>query len=150
MILFLREAFFYLVLALSGHLSGALFFYFVHRYIFHGKLRKLRIFKKAARIHSLHHARPQDLENYRFPKPIIALIAIFLFFVSYFSLSFGIGISSFFALYSLKHKLAHFGPETKWTLHHRDHHSVHPQRNFSGVYPIIDRIFGTQCEYEKR
>lgn len=132
---------------ITGHAVGAICFYLFHRFVFHGKLGRWKLFKGAAMIHALHHAYPDKTKFYHFPMWAVLVIGLATSLVSLLNLPFGIGLMSFYALYARQHRRAHFGPPSIWTEHHRDHHRLHPKSNYSGVYPFIDRIFGTNVSH---
>jgi sterol desaturase/sphingolipid hydroxylase (fatty acid hydroxylase superfamily) len=128
---------------MAGHCFGAFLFYFVHRFIFHGKLGSLPLLKRIKRIHTLHHARPQDLERLFFPNWSKILIAAIMTLVGVVSIPFAFGVCSFFPVYAYRHWMAHQGSEASWAKHHMYHHKVNPKVNFGGIYPIVDNIFKT-------
>lgn len=132
-----------LALATAGHFSAALLFYFFHRCIFHGPLGKWPVLKKWAAIHAAHHRSPHDPGAFFFPwwaNTIIWALTVALCFAS---LAFGVGMLSFFVLYSYRHRAAHLGSRKRWARHHLTHHYAAPNSNFSGSYPFIDKLFNT-------
>ena len=115
-----------LFLLIAGHCLGSLIFYFTHRFIFHGKLGKLPILKMIRKIHTIHHARPYDLEKAFFPnwsKPIIGAVMIG---VGFLNLPLAIGICSFFPVYAYRHWKGHNGSDAPWAQHHMHHHLATP------------------------
>ncbi len=137
-----------LLLVFAGHCFGALLFYFVHRFIFHGNLGKLPLLKLLRRIHTQHHAKPHNLEKAFFPnwsKPIIVLAMLIVGFANIY---FAIGVSSFFPVYAYRHWKAHNGSKAYWARHHMTHHLKHPNKNFGGIYPIIDSLFRTNISVD--
>ena len=138
-----------LALAGAGHASGALLFYSFHRFIFHGPLGRLPVLRHWRSIHTRHHRRPHDPGAFFFPwwaNISIWAAAVALFLVSP---AFGGGMISFFCLYAYRHRQAHLGSTRRWAIHHQSHHYLSPKANFSGSWPIIDRLFGTYEPYSK-
>jgi sterol desaturase/sphingolipid hydroxylase (fatty acid hydroxylase superfamily) len=131
------------LLVLAGHAAGGLAFYLTHRFIFHGKLGTLPILNKIKSIHTRHHAKPDSLERALFPTWAKILIAILMACIGFISLSFALGVCSFFPVYAHRHWKAHNGSEAYWAKHHMHHHLKDPNSNFGGIYPIMDRVFGT-------
>jgi hypothetical protein len=111
----------------------------MHRFIFHGKLGRLPVLKYIRKIHTMHHARPSDLEKAFFPNWVKVMIAAIMIAVVFISLPLAIGVCSFFPVYAHRHWTAHDGAKTNWAIHHMNHHLV----NSGGIYPVIDVIFGT-------
>ena len=133
----------YLALAGAGHFTGALLFYFFHRCIFHGPLRRWPILRDWARIHADHHRNPEDPGAFFFPwwaNLMIWSLAVGLFLVSPAT---GAGLFSFFGLYIYRHRQAHLSSKSRWATHHQSHHYIAPRSNFSAAWPIIDWAFGT-------
>lgn len=150
----------FLILFLLGHFSSALFIYLTHRFVFHGKLRRYPGFKHLARLHGLHHAEVKkhtivdgkisgNVEKYIFV-PLWVKIALFVLIVSvgsFASIAFAAGIASFGVLYSWRHYAIHHHDFKSRFYHHHDyHHRANTQKNFSGMWPFIDKIFGTYVE----
>ena len=127
----------------AGHAFGALSFYFFHRAIFHGSLGRYPLLKNWKSIHTAHHADPEDPGNFFFPLWANILIWTMSGVVVWLTPAFGLGMFSFFALYSYRHRSAHTGANTRWAHHHMSHHTAFPRANFSGTYPVIDKLFGT-------
>ena len=134
------------ILLIAGHIFGALLFYSVHRFIFHGKLGRTKLLSPIRMIHTRHHAAPESLENSLFPAWSIALIAISIVTLGFLNIYFMIGLCSFFPVYSYRHKKAHNGSDAHWAKHHMHHHNKNPQKNFGGIYPVLDILFGTNEE----
>jgi len=130
-------------LLIAGHCFGAFLFYFFHRFIFHGKLGKLPVLKRIKKIHSMHHARPEDLEKLFFPNWSKVLIAGIMIVLGSISLPFAVGLCSFFPVYTYRHWEAHHESEADWAKHHMYHHKVNPKVNFGGIYPVLDAVFKT-------
>ena len=126
-----------------GHCLGALIFYFTHRFIFHGRLGRLPIFRYIKGIHTLHHARPESVERAFFPGWAKLLIGSVMVMVGFLNFPLAIGICSFFPVYAYRHWMAHSGSDAYWAGHHMNHHLVDTRTNFGGIYPIIDVIFRT-------
>ena len=137
------EVFFTLAMIVFGHFLGAYIFYFFHRHIFHGKLGKLPLLKSWKKIHSLHHADPKDPGNFFFPMWANILIWSIAGGLALINWPIALGIFSFFPVYSYRHRRAHEGINSRWAHHHMSHHLSMPKANFSGTYPILDKIFGT-------
>ena len=133
----------FLLTVALGHIVGTLIFYFTHRFIFHGSLGRLPILKQIRKMHTMHHARPQDLEKAFFPHWAKALIALTVVCVGMISVPFTFGICTFFPVYTYRHWKAHNGSSARWAKHHMHHHLVDPRTNFGGIYPIVDAIFRT-------
>jgi len=128
---------------MAGHCIGAFLFYFIHRFIFHGKLGKLPLLKKIRKIHTMHHTKPEDLEKLFFPNWSKVLIGTIMIGVGFINLPLAIGVCSFFPVYSYRHWNAHHGATAHWAKHYMHHHLVNPKANYGGIYPVIDSIFRT-------
>jgi len=139
----------FLSLVCLGHVLGALLFYFTHRFIFHGKLGKLPVLRYIRKIHTLHHAKPDQLERAFFPWWAKILIGITMVFVGFVNLPLAIGVCSFFPVYTYRHWNAHNGSDAYWARHHMHHHLRRPNANYGGIYPIIDVIFRTNESCDK-
>jgi sterol desaturase/sphingolipid hydroxylase (fatty acid hydroxylase superfamily) len=163
---------FELFLFAVGYAVTALTYYGNHRFIFHGKPpkwtpRKIkRLHKWYSKFHMQHHlnAFPNDdgttknVEEYlRVPFFAKVLASITLGCISFLSLSLAAGILAFFIAYGIRHGTIHginvigFKPlkkDDKYYRHHMSHHTTGNWNkfNFSGVHPIIDRVFGTYSE----
>lgn len=129
-----------------GHLLSALFLYSAHRFVFHGKLRRWPVLKRLARLHGLHHAHiDKELDKFIFVPwwvSILLILTVVLFGCIHPGL--GLGIASFAALYAHRHwAIHHHDFSSKFHLHHDYHHREDVLKNLSGVYPFIDKIFGT-------
>lgn len=122
---------------------GALLFYAFHRFIFHGPLGKFPVLRDWKAIHTQHHASPEDPGSFFFPWWANAIIWIGTAALLAVVPAFSLGLFSFFGLYAYRHRKAHLGAETPWARHHRSHHYRVTRANFSGSYPVIDKIFGT-------
>ena len=132
-----------IALAGAGHLFAALLFYFFHRCIFHGPLGRWPILRNWAAIHTAHPRAPDEPGAFFFPW--WANVAVWAFAGVLFALhpAFGAGMFSFFALYAYRHRRAHLGSKSRWAVHHQSHHYVVPRANFSGTWPVLDRVFGS-------
>lgn len=154
----------FLIAVLVGHFSSALFIYLVHRFVFHGKLRRYPGLNHLARLHGLHHAEVKkhqivngkingNVEKYIFV-PLWVKIALFVLITSvgYFvSLGLAAGITSFGLLYSWRHyAIHHHDFKSKFFHHHDYHHRANTQKNFSGMHPFFDKIFGTYVETDPK
>ena len=131
------------LLIFAGHAAGGLAFYFTHRFVIHGSVAKLPILNKIKSIHTKHHAKPDSLERAIFPLWAKVLISIFMVCIGFVNLPFALGVCSFFPVYAHRHWKAHNGSKAYWAIHHMHHHLKAPHSNFGGIYPIIDRVFGT-------
>jgi sterol desaturase/sphingolipid hydroxylase (fatty acid hydroxylase superfamily) len=98
-------------------------------------------------IHTKHHAKPHLLERAAFPPWSKVLIAFLMLFIGVISIPFALGVCSFFPVYSYRHWEAHNGSDAHWAKHHMYHHLKDPHSNFGGIYPIMDKIFGTNVSY---
>ena len=132
-----------LALFAAGHVLGAMLFYCFHRFIFHGPLGKYPILKDWKALHTRHHAQPEDPGSFFFPWWANAIIWIGTGALLAVAPAFSLGMFSFFGVYAYRHRRAHLGSNARWARHHRSHHYSAPRANFSGSYPVIDRIFGT-------
>lgn len=140
----------WILLFLSGHLLSSLLVYLNHRFILHGilgKWGKLPILKQARRLHAEHHrhAYDEDRNNHFEPAWVTIGFAMIMGLIGTFiSFPFALGIASFGLLYSYRHKRIHnVDMDSKFSLHHKHHHQGNARKNFSGVYPFVDRLFGT-------
>jgi sterol desaturase/sphingolipid hydroxylase (fatty acid hydroxylase superfamily) len=127
----------------GGHAIGALLFYAFHRLIFHGPLGKLPILKAWKQLHTNHHARPKDPGHFFFPWWANAIIWTGTAALLAITPGFALGMFSFFGVYAYRHRQAHLRSDSAWARHHRSHHRHFPNANFSGSYPIVDKLFGT-------
>jgi sterol desaturase/sphingolipid hydroxylase (fatty acid hydroxylase superfamily) len=128
---------------MGGHAIGALLFYSFHRLIFHGPLGEYPILNDWKQIHTNHHAHPEDPGHFFFPWWANAIIWIGTAALIAVTPAFAVGMFSFFGVYAYRHRRAHLGSEARWARHHRSHHYRVTKANFSGSYPIIDKLFGT-------
>ena len=135
-------AFFFL-----GYCSAALAWYFNHRFVFHGSLGNLPVLKRYRRLHTIHH---QNAYNHRrnnfifiplWGHALLFSISIPVFLFSPWAWA---GCVAFAFVYGVKHhRLHNEDVNAPYGKHHLIHHTVAPTYNFSGVHPIIDKIFGT-------
>lgn len=130
-----------------GHYISALFLYLVHRFIFHGTLRRWPVFKNWARLHGLHHADVSNIHHMLAPFWVKCLLfSILVLTALLIHPGFALGIASFGLLYMYRHWAIHQDEyKTKFYYHHMYHHH-NVKVNFSGMYPFIDKIFGTYTE----
>jgi len=139
-----------ITLGILGHLSGALGFYFNHRFVMHGKLGKLFLLKRIKRLHAIHHAHPYDqLRNQYLIIPIWGkiLMALLIGVLSLLSFFYAMGVLSFFLLYGYRHYRIHNQDrKSHFYYHHHYHHKYDFSYNYSGVYPSIDKIFKTYVQ----
>jgi hypothetical protein len=140
--------FFALSMILLGHFIAALLVYLNHRFIFHGKLGRLPLIKHYTKFHTMHHAHAYDskMEDHIlvpwWGQIIMTLAIMSTGFI--FGIWFALGVLSFSFLYMYEHwAIHHWDKTSKASVHHRIHHLKHPFKNYSGIYPFIDDIFGT-------
>lgn len=136
-------------LFIFGHIFAALAVYFNHRFVFHGNLGKLPVLRRLKRLHSFHHAHAYDDKRNNFFEPAwaIVLLSAVILAISILNLPLGLGIWSFGILYLIRHRAIHNKDfSSKFSIHHQLHHLKHPRKNFSGIYPFIDTIFGTRVK----
>jgi len=131
------------VLFLGGHTIAALSFYSFHRFIFHGPLGKLPVLRHWKAQHIAHHANPEDPGHFFFPWWANAIIWAGTAAMTLAVPAFGLGLFSFFGVYAYRHRKAHLGTQSRWAHHHMNHHFKFPQANFSGTYPIFDKLLGS-------
>lgn len=136
-----------LTLFFIGHIFSAILVYLNHRFVFHGKLGKLPILDKLRALHLEHHRHAYDDERNKHFEPLwvsASLLFIIVLIGKFVSLPFGLGLLSFAFLYAYRHKRIHNEDTTsRFSIHHRHHHTRNARKNFSGVYPVVDKIFGT-------
>jgi sterol desaturase/sphingolipid hydroxylase (fatty acid hydroxylase superfamily) len=122
--------------------------------VFHGRLGKLPLLKELRKLHNLHHAHAYDEKRNKYFEPLWFKIAFFSFlflFGSFVNLAFTLGLLSFGLLYAYRHKRIHNEDETSYfSKHHYYHHGVDLRTNYSGVYPVIDYIFGTSATQKRK
>jgi len=132
---------------LFGYTLAALGWYLNHRFVFHGKLGKLPILKEFKKLHTIHHkkAYTEDRNDYIFiPVWGHALLLCISSPILYLNITMWAGCACFAVVYGIRHYKMHNGEaDTPYQEHHRTHHTTHPMHNFSGVHPIIDKIFNT-------
>lgn len=131
----------------TGYCLAAVCWYLNHRFVFHGTLGKLPLLKQFARTHSQHHqfAYKGDIDRYIFVPDwghlLLFAISSPLLLISPMLWS---GACAFACFYNMQHYAMHYGQrQSTRGSHHEFHHSVNPGVNFSGIHPIIDRVFGT-------
>jgi len=138
------------VLFALGHIISALLVYFNHRFVFHGKLGKLPILSNLRLLHIEHHRHAYDEKRNEHFEPIwvtLSLFSVIALVGLYINIPLACGMASFAAVYAYRHKRIHNkDKDSFFSIHHRYHHTRNAKRNFSGVYPVIDRIFGTYEE----
>ena len=145
----MSHALFWPLLFAVGHLTGALLFYFFHRCIFHGSLGKYPILKQWKRVHTKHHADPEDPGSFFFPWWANIMVWTLAGSLVWLNPPAGLGLFSFFGVYSYRHRKAHLGEDTRWARHHMSHHYGSPRANFSGTYPVIDKALGSYREFHQ-
>jgi sterol desaturase/sphingolipid hydroxylase (fatty acid hydroxylase superfamily) len=119
------------LLIFIGHFVAAIAVYLNHRFVFHGRLGKLPVLRRLKRLHSLHHVHAYDEERNDFFEPLWVRS---LFFIVIASIGYLINWGFSFGVLSI---------------HHAYHHKKNPFTNFSGIYPFIDKIFGTMAKQPK-
>ncbi|PGM57082.1 sterol desaturase family protein [Bacillus sp. AFS053548] len=140
---------------------GIMFFmfseYVTHRFIFHIKAPKNKLFLKfMKRIHYDHHTYPDDLKLLFLPIwysiPNLGSLCIIYFLISrdlIQTIAFGSGLVLMLLVYEWKHYVAHrpIKPITKVGRHIKKLHILHHFKNENFWYgvstPIFDGIFGT-------
>ncbi|MFF2875232.1 sterol desaturase family protein [Gottfriedia sp. NPDC057991] len=140
---------------------GIIFFmfseYITHRFIFHIKAPKNKLFLKfMKRIHYDHHTYPDDLKLLFLPIwysiPNLGSLCIIYFLISrdlIQTIAFGSGLVLMLLVYEWKHYVAHrpIKPITKVGRHIKKLHILHHFKNENFWYgvstPIFDGIFGT-------
>lgn len=136
-----------LVLFLFGHIFSATAVYLNHRFVFHGRLGKLPLLKNLKSLHIKHHKHAYDEQRNQHFEPLWITLSLFTLIIMIgiiFSYPFSLGMFSFALVYAYRHKRIHNEDKTShFSLHHRHHHTKNPRKNFSGVYPVIDKVFGT-------
>jgi sterol desaturase/sphingolipid hydroxylase (fatty acid hydroxylase superfamily) len=136
----------FLFVAFIGHWFGAVVLYLSHRFIFHGKLGKLPVLKDFRRLHAKHHRHLGENEHLFVPFWAKCAILSVIVAVAFVSPAFSAGLLSFSLLYSFRHFAIHNHDTTSRFHHHHHYHHVKANKNYSGVYPFLDKLFGT---YEK-
>ena len=143
----------HLLLFILGHIISATAVYLNHRFVFHGRLGRLPLIRKLRKLHILHHLHAYDDERNFYFEPLWFKVLFYCFFVSLgacVNWPFALGLLSFALVYSYRHNRIHNEDRTsRFSVHHYHHHKADPRTNFSGVYPIIDYIFGTAAKQEK-
>ena len=135
-----------------GHFTAAVAVYLNHRFVFHGFLGKLPVLRQLRKLHCLHHAHAYDNQRNNYFEPIwvralfFVVIGLFGFYLSW---AFSFGLLTYGIFYYYRHKAIHnYDFTSNFSLHHEYHHKKNPFTNFSGIYPFIDRIFGTMAEQQ--
>tara|TARA_Y100000593_G_scaffold11444_2_gene20569 strand:- start:516 stop:944 length:429 start_codon:yes stop_codon:yes gene_type:complete len=130
-----------------GHVSGAFILYLNHRFVFHGRLGKIFFLKPGRLLHARHHAHAYDRRRNNYIKaPLWGALAISsLILLSGLAIHwfFALGLLTFSMLYSRRHEAIHNRDNYSEFYHHHKIHHENPKVNFSGIYPTIDKIFGT-------
>jgi sterol desaturase/sphingolipid hydroxylase (fatty acid hydroxylase superfamily) len=136
-----------LVLFLFGHALSSLLVYLNHRFVLHGKLGKLPLLKDFRQLHIAHHRHAYDDERNLHFEPLWLTGSLFFIIGGIGVLVNGylaLGMASFAGLYAYRHKRIHNKDESSYfSKHHRYHHTRNGRVNFSGIYPWIDKLFGT-------
>lgn len=132
---------------LFGHFFAAIFLYLMHRFVFHGFLKRWPLLRTLAKLHGYHHAKVDDIKYMIAPFwAKISLALVLLLFGYFIHIGFSLGIASFGILYMFRHWSIHQSEKkTRFYYHHMFHH-YNVKTNFSGIYPFIDKIFNTYEE----
>lgn len=137
----------YAALFLVGYSIATIVWYLNHRFIFHGRLGKLPVLKKFTRLHTLHHQNPYNHRRNKFifipwwGHVLLFAVSLPLLFASP---ACWLGALAFAGVYGWRHYRIHNADaSSKHHIHHAVHHLIEPNANFSGVHPIVDRLFGT-------
>ena len=145
---------YYVLCFVIGHVLASFGVYLNHRFVFHGKLGKLPFFKFTKRLHAMHHAHAYTDDRNDYFEPLwlkIMLFALLCVIGVVVNISFALGLASFGLLYVYRHERIHNDDKTsRFSLHHQHHHTVNVKCNYSGVYPVIDYIFGTAASQKIR
>ena len=147
----------YLLFALVGLLIFSISEYSTHRFFFHKKAPKNRLFLRfLKRLHYDHHQYPDQLHLLFMPiwysTPQFALITYVVFLVSHSlpsAISVAVGLMMMLLIYEWKHFKAHqpgkaktkFGSWLKKT--HLLHHYKNENYWFGVTNPFVDMLFGT-------
>ena len=150
----MMESFFIFVITLLfGHYVAAIAIYLNHRFVFHGRLGKLPLLRKARKLHLKHHAHAYSEDRNQYFEPLwfkVTFIGLIFITGVFLNLAFTLGIVSFSLLYAYRHKSIHNEDKLSYfSIHHRYHHMVDPKTNYSGVYPTIDYVFQTAAIQKK-
>lgn len=129
---------------ISGHIFSVFMLYFNHRFILHGFLGKMKLLKRARYLHALHHKNAYtERESIRTPISITVILAVMICIVMKLQIFCGLGIASAWLYYEVMHNWLHGGGRfTKLGRLHETHHR-RPHKNFSGIHPWLDVLFGT-------
>ena len=131
----------------AGHMSGALALYLNHRFVFHGQLGKIKILRGFSRLHELHHkhAYSSDRNDYLKTPDWGKYSLSTLMFMAGVVINwwFAVGLFTFAILYSVRHFAIHNHDNFSNFFYHHEIHHQNIRYNFSGMYPFIDRVFGT-------
>lgn len=140
----------FLTWMLVGHIVAAAILYFNHRFVFHGRLGLLPLFKDIKKLHALHHIHSfsdRVIDSMNTPWWGRLLLGTFFIVTGFVTTpALGFGMLSFAGVYAYRHKLSHIGDTSHFALHHLHHHQ-NANVNFAGVYPIFDKIFLTHEDY---
>ena len=136
-----------------GHFLSAFLFYLNHRFVFHSKLGKHKIFKGWRRYHVLHH-KYDYTANWR--KYILipwwgwlsfALLATVIGLMT--TVYFAVGMLSHVILYEITHYRIHMNPKkSQLAKYHYHHHRHNFKANHVAYWTSIDRIFGSKEDYK--
>ena len=141
-----------LFLIFFGHFLAATLVYLNHRFVFHGKLGKIKFLKKIKRYHTRHHQKPNSTRHLLMPFWARAMFCVVYAAVGWFiSLWLMVGLASFSLYYAIYHYRIHKAgvPRHRYLRRSYHHHNLHhtvPTVNFSGMHPFIDKIFASYTE----
>ena len=128
------------------------FEYFIHRWLFHGRVRIM------AEGHRSHHLNPMGYDSLPFFLPAMVLLILSgmlilaipanLVFLLTGTITFG------YVVYGLSHYAIHHVRfqnrwARRWSAHHLIHHR-HPQKNFGVTTPTWDVVLGTRYIYNHK
>jgi hypothetical protein len=131
-----------------GYILASILWYMNHRFILHGRVGDFPFLKHFKHLHTLHHVHAYDGQKNKYIVVpwwahliIVSVSAPFLFF----SFSLWCGAATFPLVYTWRHYSIHNSDTSSvYYRMHAIHHTVNPFVNYSGVHPVVDRIFGTE------
>ncbi|MES2701945.1 MAG: sterol desaturase family protein [Bacteroidota bacterium] len=146
------------VLFLGGMLLWSLFEYIMHRYLFHMIVETPRARKFIYTLHGVHHEYPRDKERLFMPPVPSLIIAIVIFGIMYYTmswkaLSFFPGFLFGYIMYGSMHYAIHAFAPPKWLKalwrNHHLHHYKAPQKGFGVSSVLWDVVFKTVPKKEE-
>lgn len=141
---------FNIFLVVLGHFAVAFAVYFTHRFIYHGKLGDLFIFRNVKEYHRLHHLYSEHWKGDLYVSS--PFLSRFCFYISYLlvfflvSKPFAIGMLTFSLYYVINHYKIHKAQHELHSYWHHTRHHKNQKKNFSGMWPFFDRLFGSYEE----